>query len=88
MSEIRSKTYTGFHMKCLLFLSDFRKVLKQNYIKIRTAGAELFHADGQMDRHNKTNSRFSQFCKTHLQLDDKKISLMYLLDDHLVIFLQ
>ena len=29
-------------------------------MKIRPVGAELFHADGQT-RHDKTNSRFSQF---------------------------
>ena len=34
-------------------------------MKIRSLGAELFHADGrterQTDRHNETNIRFSQF---------------------------
>ena len=30
-------------------------------IKIRPVGAELFHGDGQTDRDDKTNSRFSQF---------------------------
>ena len=38
-----------------------------NFMKIRPVRAELFHedgrADGQMDRHNEGNSRFSQFCK-------------------------
>jgi len=33
-------------------------------MKIRFVEAELFHADGQMDRRNGVNSRFSQFCKT------------------------
>jgi hypothetical protein len=37
-----------------------------NIIKIRPLGAECFLADGQADRrtcrHNKANSRFSQFC--------------------------
>jgi len=36
-------------------------------MKIHPVGAELFHADGQtderMDRHDKANSRFSQFCE-------------------------
>jgi len=32
-------------------------------MNIRPAGAELFHADGQTDRHNEANSRFSQFCE-------------------------
>ena len=31
-------------------------------MKIRPVGAELFHADGQTDRHAEDNSRFSQFC--------------------------
>jgi hypothetical protein len=26
-------------------------------------GAELFHADGQTERHDEANSRFSQFCE-------------------------
>jgi hypothetical protein len=36
-------------------------------MKIHSVGAELFHADrwtdGQKDRHDKTNSRVSQFCE-------------------------
>jgi hypothetical protein len=36
-------------------------------IKILPVGAEMIHADGwkdgQMDRHDKANSRFSQFCE-------------------------
>jgi hypothetical protein len=38
-------------------------------MKIRPVGAELFHADrridGQMDRHDETNIRFSQFGEEH-----------------------
>jgi hypothetical protein len=29
-------------------------------MKIRPVGAELFHADGQMDRQDESTSRFSQ----------------------------
>jgi len=32
-------------------------------MKIRPAGAELFCADRQTDRHDEANSRFSQFCR-------------------------
>ena len=36
-------------------------------MKIRPVGTELFHADGQTDRqtdrHDETNSHFSQLCK-------------------------
>ena len=32
-------------------------------IKNRLVGAELFHVDGETDRHDETNSRFSQFCE-------------------------
>jgi hypothetical protein len=32
-------------------------------MKIRPFGAELFHSDGQTDRHNEANSLFSQFCE-------------------------
>jgi len=34
---------------------------KTNFMKIRPVVAESFHADGQMDRHDENNSRFSQF---------------------------
>jgi hypothetical protein len=30
-------------------------------MKIRHVGAQLYHADGRMDRHDQANSRFSQF---------------------------
>jgi len=33
-------------------------------MKIRPVWAELFHADGQTDRHDDANSRFSQFRET------------------------
>jgi hypothetical protein len=32
-------------------------------MKIRTVGAELFYAEGQTDRYDEANNRFSQFCK-------------------------
>jgi len=32
-------------------------------MKIRPIGAELFNGDGQTDRHDEANSRFSQFCE-------------------------
>ena len=41
-------------------------------MKVRPVAAELFHADGQTDRYDEANSRFSQFClrakkkKTHI----------------------
>ena len=45
----------------------FQKSSNSNIIKIRPAGAELFHVDRQTDRqtdgYEKDNSRFSQFCK-------------------------
>jgi len=32
-------------------------------MKILQDGAELIHADRQMDRHDKVSSRLSQFCE-------------------------
>lgn len=32
-------------------------------MKILPVGAVLFHADKQVDKHEKANSRFSEFCK-------------------------
>ena len=76
MSDISSKMYIGLHVKCPLFLSDFNETRFfstdfrkkknpqiSNFIKIRLVGAELFDADGRTDRHEETNSRFSQFCE-------------------------
>jgi len=37
-------------------------------MKILPVRAELFHAVGQTDRYDESNSRFSQFCE-HLKLD-------------------
>ena len=37
---------------------------KNNLIKIRQVGAELFHAFGRTDRRDETNTLFSQFCKS------------------------
>ena len=63
--------YIGPHVKYPLFLSDcnetwsfstdFRKIYKYEIsLKIPPVRAELFHADGRMDRHNEFNSPFLQ----------------------------
>jgi len=52
-------------------LTDFRYFLKCSNLKTRPVGDELFHldgqtdglSDGQKDRHDETNSRYSQFCQ-------------------------
>ena len=36
-------------------------------MKIHPVGAELLHADGQTDKHDEANSRFSQFCECALR---------------------
>jgi len=33
-------------------------------MKIRLMGAEFFHSNGQTDRHEEANSRFSQFSES------------------------
>jgi len=53
-------TYIGLHVKYTLLLldfnetwissTDFREILKSNFMKIRPVGAELLHADRQTDR--------------------------------------
>ena len=70
------KVHFGLHVNYSLFLSDFNEswifstdflnILKyQIFMKISPERVELSHAegrtDGQIDRHNEANSRFSQF---------------------------
>jgi len=50
-------------MKMVFSSQIFEKYLISNYTKIRLVGAESLHADGLTDRHDKANSRFSQFCE-------------------------
>ena len=52
-------------MKLDFFFHRFSKIIQlQIYIKIRQVGAQLLHVDRQTDRHEKANSRFSQFWNT------------------------
>ena len=47
-----------------MFLDRFSKNTQiSNFVKIGPVGAELFHTDGQTDKHGETNSRSSQSCK-------------------------
>ena len=71
-SEIWSEMYIGLHMKYPLLLSDFNEIFLDifskntrisNFMKIRPVGAELFHADGQTNRHDEANSPISEFCE-------------------------
>ena len=39
-----------------------------NFMKNLPVGAELFHEDGQKDRHDEANSRFSQILRTRLKM--------------------
>ena len=39
-----------------------------NFMKMFPVGAELFHADGQTDRHGEADSRFPQFCERDYEL--------------------
>jgi hypothetical protein len=52
----------------LEFSRQFSKNPKiSNFMKIRSVGTELFHADRRKDRHYEANSRFSQFCESALR---------------------
>ena len=42
-------------------VSNSRQIL--NFNRIRSVAAELFHTDGQTDRHDEANSRYSEFCE-------------------------
>ena len=39
-----------------------------NFMKIRPVGTELFQEDGQADKYDEDNTRFSQFCERDYQL--------------------
>jgi hypothetical protein len=44
------------------FLDRFSKIIQiLNLMKIGPVGAEFFHADGQIDKHDEANIRFSKF---------------------------
>jgi hypothetical protein len=53
-------------------LSKNRQIL--NLIKICPMRAELFHADGQTDKHGEANTSFSQLCDWTEQLGDAKLN--------------
>ena len=42
-------------------------------MKIRPVGAGFFNADGETDRHDEANSRFSQFCEKRLKTGEKSL---------------
>jgi len=77
-SKLSSLMYTGLHLKYLLFLSDFKWAFNfldrfsknnqiSNFMKIRTVGADLFHADGQTGGYNKANRNFENAPKNGVQ---------------------
>jgi hypothetical protein len=42
----------------------FENTQISNFINNRPVEAEVFHADGQTDRRDEANSRFSQLCES------------------------
>jgi len=80
-SVIYDQKYIGLRVKHLLFLSDFKEssnfsdiFLKKstkiwNLMKMPPVGAELcpVRTDGRTDRHDKANSGFSTFLRSHLK---------------------
>jgi hypothetical protein len=51
-------------MKIVFSRADFRKNPKiSNLLKIRSVGAELFHANGQTDGNDEAKNRFSRSCE-------------------------
>jgi hypothetical protein len=67
-SETRSKLFIGLHAKCYSLMrlelsrQTFEKYWHVKFHEIRAVGAELFHADGQIDTSDEANSCSSQFC--------------------------
>jgi len=50
-------------MKLGFSLQIFENTQTSNLMKIRSVGAKLFHADGQTDGREGSNSRISKFCQ-------------------------
>jgi hypothetical protein len=58
-------------MKLIFSRQIFEKYSEINFMKIRSVGVELFHADGgaegradgRTDRYDEVNRQFSQFCE-------------------------
>jgi len=80
--------YIGLHVKYSLFLSIlmklefFRQIFKKipqisNFMKIHPVGAELFHADGRTDRHDKNVYSFFAILRTRLKLAKNHAMLSY-----------
>ena len=61
-------SYTYIYCILLIKLEFSGQIFEKNLqilnsMKILLEGAELFHEDGWTDRHDETESRFSQFCE-------------------------
>jgi hypothetical protein len=59
-----STRYYPFLMKLKFLGHIFEKHSNINFHEINPVEAELFHEDGQTDKHEEANSRFSQICET------------------------
>jgi len=54
--------FLSYFNETLIFFDRFSKNSQtSNFLKIRSLGAEFFHVDGQVDRYDEANGRFSQF---------------------------
>jgi hypothetical protein len=74
-SACHQMQYIGLRVTKPLFLSVFnetwifstvsfsKNTQTSNLMKIRPVGVGLLHAGRRTDRHDESNSRFSQFCK-------------------------
>ena len=49
-------------MKLGFYRQIFKKILISNFMKTRSVEAELFHTDGETERHNEANSGLTQLC--------------------------
>jgi hypothetical protein len=62
--------YTCYSCQILFKLESSPQIFEtqiSNLMKIRPVGRELFHADGQTDKHDEANSHISQFCERALK---------------------
>ena len=72
LRRIQRDTVINVSRSLYIFSTVFRKIIEyQIFRKIRPVGAELFHEDGQTDRHDEANSGFFANMPTNIRWEER-----------------